>query len=300
MTFLKTCLRTVLIAGLVVIVPVSAQMKKRIAVFTFEDKTDQSYHWWDGRNPGDGMADMLTTALVKSGKYTVMERQEMGRLLQEQQLGQSGIVTPQSAAEMGKMMGVELAVIGAVTEFGHTKKDMGIKVKGYSFGTKNQTATVAVDVRLVDTNTGEIIAAENVRKEESSGGISVGTPDGLFNNANQFDNSLVGKATRASIETIVSLIDNQARNMPWEGKVIKVDGTTVYIKPGADAGVQVGDIFVIYSAGEELIDPDTGLSLGSEEKKTGSIEITQVLDKAAKALIKAGGGFAVGDAVRQQ
>ena len=48
------------------------QMKKRVAVFTFEDKTDQSYHWWDGRNPGDGMADMLTTALVKSGKYTVI------------------------------------------------------------------------------------------------------------------------------------------------------------------------------------------------------------------------------------
>jgi len=35
------------------------QLKKRVAVFTFEDKTDQSYYWWDGRSPGDGMADML-------------------------------------------------------------------------------------------------------------------------------------------------------------------------------------------------------------------------------------------------
>lgn len=290
--------KMICIGILMIVLPLAAQMKKRVAVFTFEDKTDQSYHWWDGRNPGDGMADMIMTALVKSGKYTVMERQEMGRLLQEQQLGQSGIVTEQSAAKMGKMLGVELAVIGAVTEFGNTKNDMGIKIKGFGLGTKSQKATVAVDVRLVNTNSGEIITAESVRKEESSSGISVDTPDGRFNNSSQFDNSLVGKATRAAIDEIVQLIDNKSSSMPWEGKVIKVSGATVYIKPGADGGVKIGDAFVIYSAGEELIDPDTGLSLGSEEKKVGMIEITQVLDQAAKATIKAGGGFSIGDMVR--
>ena len=46
------------------------QLKKRVAVFTFEDKSDQGWHWWDGKSPGDGMADMLTTTLVKSGKYS--------------------------------------------------------------------------------------------------------------------------------------------------------------------------------------------------------------------------------------
>lgn len=282
----------------IVILPLSAQMKKRVAVFTFEDKTDQSYHWWDGRQPGDGMADMLTTALVKSGQYTVMERQEMSRLLQEQQLGQSGIVTEQSAAEIGKMLGVELAIVGSVTEFGHTKKDMGIKVKGFGFGTKSQKATVAVDVRLVNTSSGEIIAAESVRKEKSSSGIRLDTPDGRFNNANQFDNSLVGKATRAAIDEIVELIDAQSSDMPWQGKIIKVSGPAVYIKPGSDGGVQIGDTFAVYSAGEELIDPDTGLSLGSEEQKVGTIEITQVREQFAKAKTTMGGGFSIGDMVR--
>jgi len=280
------------------VLPLTAQIKKRVAVFTFEDKTDNRYRWWDGRNPGDGMADMLTTALVKSGKYIIMERQEMSRLLQEQQMGQSGIVTEQSAAEVGKMLGVELAVVGAVTEFGHTKKDMGIKIKGFGIGTKSQTATVAVDVRLVNTSSGEIIAAESVRKEESSSGLSVDTPDGRFNNASQFDNSLVGKATRNAIDQIVRLIDQQSTSMPWEGKIIKVSGTTVYIKPGTDGGVKIGDSFAVYQAGEELIDPDTGLSLGSEEQRVGTIEVIQVLDKAAKASITMGGGFSVGDLVR--
>ncbi|MBN2103128.1 hypothetical protein JW835_03715 [bacterium] len=297
---LKGCVRVIFTAFIIFILPLVAQMKKRVAVFTFEDKTDRSYHWWDGRQPGDGMADMLTTALVKSNKYVVMERQEMSRLLQEQQLGQSGIVTEQSAAQIGKMLGVELAVVGSVTEFGHTKKDMGINVKGFGFGTKSQKATVAVDVRLINTSSGEIIAAESVRKEKSSSGIRLDTPDGRFNNANQFDNSLVGKATRSAINKIVELIDQHSASMPWEGKILKVSGNTVFIKPGVDGGVQVGDSFVIYSVGEELVDPDTGLSLGSEEQKVGKIEITQVLDKYSKAKVSMGGGFSVGDMVRLQ
>ncbi|MFC1569672.1 hypothetical protein ACFL4L_05520, partial [bacterium] len=130
--------------------------------------------------------------------------------------------------------------------------------------------------------------------------LSVDTPDGRFNNANQFDNSLVGKATRSAIDEIVRLIDNQSASMPWEGKVIKVSGMTVFIKPGSDGGVNIGDTFAVYAAGEELIDPDTGLSLGSEEQRVGTIEIIQVLDKAAKATIKTGNGFSVGDLVRLQ
>jgi curli biogenesis system outer membrane secretion channel CsgG len=287
-----------MITLVIVLSPLYGQMKKRVAVFTFEDKTDQSYHWWDGRNPGDGMADMLTTALVKSGKYTVIERQQIASLLSEQQLGQSGIVTQQSAAKIGQMLGVDLAVIGAVTEFGHSKKDMGIKIKGFGFGTAKQKATVAVDVRLVNTSTGEIITAENVRKEDSSSGIKVSTPDGRFDNANQFDNSIVGKATRAAIEDIVQIIDSKATDLPWEGKIIKVDGSTIYIKPGQDGGVKVGDTFMIYHAGEALIDPDTGLSLGSEEKKIGSIEVTSVMEQASKATVRMGSGFSVGDFVR--
>lgn len=278
-----------------------AQLKKRVAVFTFEDKTDHSWHWWDGRGPGDGMADMLTTSLVKSGKYTVIERQEVNALIDEQKLGQSGLVTPQSAAEMGKLLGVELAVVGAVTEFGHSKKDVGGKLSsGFGLGVKTQKATVAIDVRLINTTTGEILAADNIRKEESKGGLSVATPDFRFKDQSQFDNSLVGKATRACVEEIMEKIESQMESLPWEGKVILVKGTTIFIKPGSNAGVKVGDSFAVYSLGESLIDPDTGLELGSMEEKIGTIEVTKLVSggKAAQAVSKMGSGFKKGDVVR--
>ena len=276
------------------------QIKKRVAVFTFEDKSTHGWNWWTGGSPGEGMADMLTTELVKSGKYVVIERQEISGVMQEQNLGLTGRVTEQSAAQIGKLLGVELAIMGAVTEFGVSKGGGDVRIKGIGLGTKKQTATVAIDVRMVNTNTGEILAAENVRKEESSGGIRISVPEFGFNNRKDFDNSLAGKATRAAVDDIMGLIEKQMEQLPWEGKVILLQGTTVYIKPGSDAGVQIGDSFFIYTKGQELIDPDTGLSLGSVEQKIGTIEVTGMVSggKAATARITSGSGFKKGDLVR--
>jgi len=295
----------ILIACLLVFavsMPAGAQLKKRVAVFTFEDKTDKQWSWWDGRHPGDGMADMLTTELVKSGKYLVVERQEIAGIIAEQKLGQEGFVTPESAAEAGKLLGVELAVIGAVTEFGHSRGETGGRIQGVGVGVSSQKATVAVDIRFVNTTTGEILAAETVRRDESKSGIRFSSDKLAFNNRNDFDNSIIGKATREAINDIVVLIDNQMAQMPWEGKIILVQGTSVYIKPGADAGVQVGDSFTIYSQGQALIDPDTGLSLGNVESKIGTIQVTSLVSggKAAQAVVKSGSGMSKGDLVRLQ
>ena len=147
----KRCiLLCILLGSLLVFSTAFPQLKKRVAVFTFEDKSSHGWRWWDGKSPGDGVADMLTTTLVKSGKYVVVERQEITQVLDEQKLGQTGLVTPQSAAEMGKLLGVELAIMGAVTEFGHSSGGTGGRIRGIGVGVKKQTATVAVDVRFVN------------------------------------------------------------------------------------------------------------------------------------------------------
>lgn len=279
------------------------RLKKRVAVFTFEDKTDHRWHWYTGQPVGEGMADMLTTELVKSGKYRVIERQELQKIMKEQQLGMTGAVTSQSAAKVGQLLGVELAIIGAVTEFGYKKGGVGgrLKKKGFGLGIQSATASVGIDVRFTNTNTGEIIAAENVRKEQTKRGLAVDTQDFSFANKNKFDESLVGKATREAIEEIMKKIDSQMRHVPWQAKIISVKGTTVYINAGSEGGVNIGDVFNVYAPGEELIDPDTGLSLGSEETKIGQIGVTSNNignGKASKCVIKSGSGFEKGYLVR--
>ena len=277
------------------------RMKKRVAVFEFEDKTDHRVRWWTGQSVGRGMADMLVTSLVKSGRYRVIERQEIEQIINEQQLGQSGMVTVQSAAKVSQLLGVEIAIIGSVTEFGQQRSDTGGRVKRIGVGISKMGATVGIDIRFINTTTGEILTAENIRTQKSKKSLSISTPKFAFKNKNKFDDSLVGKATREAIEDIMKLLDEKSTAIPWQAKIITVRDNTVFINAGSEAGVQVGDVFYIYSEGEALIDPDTGISLGSIESKIGKIEVTNNNlgnGKASQCVIKEGEGFKKGDLVR--
>ena len=276
-------------------------MKKRVAVFLFEDKSGGRYNWYGGKSVGQGVTDMITTELVKSGNYRVIERNQLEQLLKEQDLGMSGIVTPESAAQAGKILGVELAVLGAVTEFGHQKENSGMRIGGTRLGLGKNSAVVAIDLRLVNTSTGEILLGENVRKTKSGLSGSLSLKKFSFNNRKSFDNSLVGKCTRKAVQEIISMIGNQSNNMIWEAKVITMNGNKVYINSGKTDGISLGESFKVYRKGEALIDPDTGLNLGSVDSEIGTIK---VIDnnvgegKASICTIVNGAEFAKGDLVK--
>ncbi|MBN2364767.1 MAG: hypothetical protein EH225_01260 [Calditrichaeota bacterium] len=275
-------------------------LKKRIAVVDFEDRSG-----W-GHNIGTGLADMLVTHLVKSGQFLVVERQELAKILEEQGLGMSGAVTPQSAAQVGQLLGVELMVMGSVSEFGEKKSGLGGGIGKIGIGGKltKRQARAVVDVRLVNTSTGEIVLAETAEGEESSTGLDrIRVEDIDFGNPTHWDQTILGKASRKSIEKCVGFISKAMENIPWEGKVIKVnDDGSLYMKPGSAGGVNAGMEFAVYSKGEEIIDPDTGLSLGSEERRIGKVKVVQDIGdgKACKAIIVSGTGMKTGDLVRTQ
>jgi len=133
--------------------------------------------------------------------------------------------------------------------------------------------------------------------------LKLDTQQFSFKNQNDFDESLVGKATRKAIVEIMTKLDGQMGSLPWQAKVIKVADNMVYINAGSEAGLKVGDVLEVVSKGEDLIDPDTGLSLGSEESKVGTIEVRDNSignGKASKCAIKSGAGFKQGDLVRQK
>ena len=277
--------------------------KKRIAVFTFNDKSDSQWGWYGNKSVGEGMTDMVITALVKSGNYTVIERSRLNSLLKEQDLALSGIVTQESAAQAGKVLGVEIAVFGSISEFGYKNSRTGLNVPKTGIKVGKQAAVAGIDLRMVNTTTGEILGSENVRKTKSTlaGGLRVKNFN--FDNQKDFDGSLVGKATREAVESVVKAIDYIATNLPWQAKVITVNQGKVYINSGAQAGVAVGEVFAIYRQGEALIDPDTGLSLGTVDSKIGAIKVVdnQVGEgKASICEIVEGEGFTKGDVVKEK
>lgn len=277
------------------------EMKKRVAVLSFADKTDAGYSWGGTKTAGDGMSDMLITELVKSDRYTVLERTEINAVLDEQNLGQQGVVTAQSAAEVGKMLGAEIVIFGSITEFGYKERSTGGRTRRFGVGISSTTAVVATDVRMVDATTGEILAAEDVRKEESKRGLSVDTDKVDFGSQSEFDESLVGEATREAIDEIVGLIDTNSGNVQWGATVITSQDGNVFINAGAASGVEVGQTFIVKRAGTKLVDPDTGIELGAVEEQLGTIRVADNSvgnGKASRCTIVSGDGFERGDLVR--
>lgn len=275
--------------------------KKRIAVTKFDNKVKGVYGSW---NIGEGMAEMLTTELIKTGRFVVVERQAMQDILGEQELGQAGVVKKETAAKVGQVLGAQLIVRGVVSEFEQNESGGGggIGFKGFRLGMKSSNAHVAVDIRLIDSTTGQIIHSHNsVGKAESSGvGFGV-TSGGVDFNAEGFKNAPIGQATRQAIHDAIRFITSTMEKMPFAAKVVKVEGNKVYINAGSTMNIKPGFKFFAYSVGEDIVDPETGLKLGADEKLIGTVEVRDVQDKFSIGYISSSSGqLKRGDALKLQ
>jgi len=164
-----------------------ASTKPRVAVIEFKNKADNQW-WWHG---GAAAAqDVFVTELVKSGKFRVVEREQLEALMKEKGLTLSGDVDPSTAVRVGKLLGVNYLLTGAVTEYGAEDKGAhGGSFRGLpSFGVHKKTFTAALNARLIDTSTGEIVWADEARSEDSHSSVDVGGfGGGVSNDERMFD-----------------------------------------------------------------------------------------------------------------
>ena len=139
--------------------------KARVAVMNFANNS--SWTWW-GDNLGAAAADELTTQLVKTGKFTVIERAQLDAILAEQNLGASGAVTQATAAKIGKLLGVQLIMTGSITQFSIQRTSAVIG--GFGVGGSYSNAESKLDVRLISTETGEILGVAEGQGNKRMGG----------------------------------------------------------------------------------------------------------------------------------
>jgi curli biogenesis system outer membrane secretion channel CsgG len=270
-----------------------AQGKIRIAVTAFENKVKTpipNASW----KIGEGLAEMLTSELSKSGQFIVVERQALGDIVKEQELGMSGLVRQGTAAQTGQVLGAQIIVRGAVTEFEERASGGGLGVRSRSFGIEGgaSNAYVALDIRLIDASTGQVIASHNAAKTVPSAGGGFGARSGNVTfGGDIFFQTPIGQATRAAMQDALQFIMATAfKAVTPSFSIVKIDGGAVYINAGTNSNVRAGDLYMVYSKGEELVDPDTGLKLGSDERLIGSIQITSVQEKFSIGTILGGAG----------
>lgn len=304
--------------------PVQPQgRKKRVAVFDFDYATVQK--WSDaafGSNidVGKGITDLLVKYLVKDGTYSVIERKAMDKILAEQNFSNSDRANPNSAAKLGKLLGVDAIVVGSITQFGNDTKNTkvggggggwgGFGIGGFSH--KKSKAIVAVDARIVDIDTAEILAVADGKGESSrestsllgGGGNWHGWGGGAVDfGSSDFQQTILGEAvnkavTELSTNVIAGNTKLQTRTISVEGLVAAVDGGQIVVNVGAKAGLKVGDQLNVERVTKEIKDPATGKVLRRMATALGVIKVTDVDDVSAVAVVVSGNGFKIGDAVK--
>lgn len=233
-----------------------------------------------------GFSKMLETAIVKTNKMAVYEREQLDPVLSEQLAGAAGLTG--GKARVGDLAGIDYVVSGSITKFGGKTEESGVsgEVLGLfgsgsgqgvlSKGVKQTKTTfiMAVDIKIVDTTTGRIVAAETVEAEiiagESSSIAGLGSSE-----QKAAPLSDVARDVARKIATVIVTNKFPIRVISFKDGIASLNYN--------DSVLSLGQCLNVYSLGDEIVDPDTGETLGSEESLKGQIAITETNAKFSKA-----------------
>ncbi|HBF34579.1 TPA: hypothetical protein DDW35_08440 [Candidatus Sumerlaeota bacterium] len=196
--------------------------RPRVAVLDFANKANITSEAKIGR----GMADQMVTALVTENAFTVIERARLDAVDSEQVLNNdSNRFNPQSASKVGKLLGVNFFIVGAITEFEGDESSLAATIAPGKLGGGSyaffmpliqamfKTTHIAIDVRVIDVETGQIVHANSVEGSSAEAGA------GLSGFAHNFGVALSGntkypteKAVRNCIKKAVNVVADSVKD----------------------------------------------------------------------------------------
>ena len=186
--------------------------KNSISVGAFE-----SPETLGGAATAAGLTAMLTDALVKDGRFVVVERTALTAVQGEQQLGTQGATTANTAAKTGQLLGARVLVVGTVTKFNPAASGGSLNVGGAShlfgglansLGVSDTTAEAEIAIRMIDTTTGQIIYAGTTTGTASTSGFNaqVTTNRGGSLGGTTLQGTPLGEAAQQAINDAVAQI----------------------------------------------------------------------------------------------
>jgi curli biogenesis system outer membrane secretion channel CsgG len=287
---------------LALVVSAAAQQppKKRIAVLDFDYGTVQTYvaqYWGGNQDVGKGIADLLVQKLVNDGKYRLIERKQLDKILAEQNFSNSDRADPATAAKIGRALGVDAIILGSITKFGRDDKSTTAGGGGLGLGKfglggvqkRDAKAVCAISARMVDTSTAEILAAVTGNGESKRGGLSLvgagggggGAGAGAFDTSSKnFGETILGEAILQAVNATGDQLDAKSDSLPTRkaeasGLVADVSGNTLILNIGRSSGLQPGDALEISRPVRTVKDPNTGKVLKTITNKIGDATVTE-------------------------
>jgi curli biogenesis system outer membrane secretion channel CsgG len=316
-------MRKMILAAALFAAAAVGQEKRRIAVMDFDYAAIQGSSDLGNVDVGKSVANLLVDRLVAGGAYSVIDRKALDKIIAEQNVSNGDRADPSSAARIGKLISVSAIVVGTISQFGtedRTSNAGGSQAGGLTgrFGvggvSKKQTkAVVQMSARIVNTETGEILAVVQGRGESTrssaavsgSGGGSTEVGGGAIDmGSSNFASTTLGEAVNKAVAALATQLNQSAAKLPVvaikiEGVVADVSGATLIVNVGSKAGVSVGDRLQVTRAGREIKDPVTGNVLRHTASPVGEVVITEVEEGSSSGTFTGAMPPVVGDLVKR-
>ena len=265
---------------------------------------------------GKGITDLLVKYLVQDGTYSVIERNALDKIMAEQNFSNSDRANPNSAAKIGKLLGVDAMIVGSMTQFGNDTKNTERRRRRWRLRRirhrrllhKNTKAIVNIDARIVDIDTAEILGVAEGHGESSRSSTSLTgrrrklarirrRERGLRHQRFPADDSRRGSEKSVEQMSTGLIADNtklQVRTIVVSGLVAAVDGGQIVLNVGGKAGLKVGDQLSVERITKEIKDPSTGQVIRRMTSPVGVVRVTDVDDVSAVAAPVSGSGIQSG------
>ena len=300
---MRTLVSAVVAVLVALAVPTSmaSQEKIRIAIWDFENHAEQ--RWWFHSDLGPAARNQIDNAFSENRDlremFTVIERERLDMVMQEQGLSTAGALDPQTAARVGQILGVRYIVTGGIDKFAINTTRGGIG----GIGGSKTTADAAITMRFIDATTAERVISVSAEGSVSKGGGFIGSANLSRDDEWGIASEAIEKASEEIVKELAEggRLDDLSAAAGTGGidmRIVRVDGTRAYINVGSAAGVKMGDRFKIFSKGEDLIDPATGMNLGAIESETGSGVVVEVQERFS--IIEVTGTATDADIIRKE
>lgn len=259
-------------------IPDTKILKRKIAIGRFTNETLYGRALLSGAQldaMGRQVGDTLSTQLVETNKFIVLERPDLAAINNERAL----------AGISGKLPGANALIVGSLTEFGRNTEGQS----GFLSKTKKQVARAKVNLRLVDPRTGVVFFAANGTGTASTETATVAG----FGSKSAYDETLNDRAIAAAIGDVMNELVNKLEEKPWWSDILDATGKQIVISGGKLQGILPGQQLALMQRGKTIVSRQTGFPIELPPTPVGTIQVvetfgTNVTDEGSVAVLTQG------------
>jgi len=220
----------------------------------------------------------MINSFQQTRRFDIFARSDLSAIMAEQDLAQSGNLDANdpNTAEAFRLAGVQYLVVTSINDFQDFFEKATFEAIGKSV--TKRIIRIGAIAKLYDTTTGKLLESSRVNTDLQD---IQDDPDFESVKNSLLSESLVSQLSKKLADSVA----NRVVEVLYPAKIVGQTGKLVLFNRGDGFDIEKGDVWAVFAQGEEMIDPDTGESLGSVEAEVGKIRVVEVLPKVTRAEI---------------